>query len=194
MFKGLGNLANIGALMKQAQEMGGKMQALNEELKTKRATGAAGGGLVEVDVNGLSEVLAVRIDPSLVEKGDREMIEDLLPAAFNAAQQKAKQLQCRGDGIAGRRISSPGPARGARAAHGEYTGQQFVVAGLCRCCCRRRLQLERRPSAAVSPPHRGRPFCQADFASSLRIRARLARSPRPTNSSCFVGRISTRLF
>jgi nucleoid-associated protein EbfC len=92
MFKGLGNLANIGALMKQAQEMGGKMQALNEELKTKRATGAAGGGLVEVDVNGLSEVLAVRIDPTLVEKGDREMIEDLLPAAFNAAQQKAKQL------------------------------------------------------------------------------------------------------
>jgi DNA-binding YbaB/EbfC family protein len=92
MFKGLGNLANLGSLMKQAQEMGGKMQALSEELKTKRATGAAGGGLVEVDENGLSEVLAVRIDPSLVEKGDREMIEDLLPAAFNAAQQKAKQL------------------------------------------------------------------------------------------------------
>ena len=92
MFKGLGNLANIGALMKQAQEMGGKMQTIQEELKTKKATGAAGGGLVEVDVNGLSEVLAVRIDPSLVEKGEREMIEDLLPAAFNAAQAKAKQL------------------------------------------------------------------------------------------------------
>ena len=96
MFKGLGNLANIGALMKQAQEMGGKMQALNEELKTKRATGAAGGGLIEVDVNGLSEVLAVRIDPTLVEKQDREMIEDLLPAAFNAAGQKAKQLHAEG--------------------------------------------------------------------------------------------------
>jgi DNA-binding YbaB/EbfC family protein len=92
VFKGLGNLANIGALMKQAQEMGGKMQAVQEELKTKKATGAAGGGLVEVDVNGLSEVMAVRIDPSLVEKGEREMIEDLLPAAFNAAQAKAKQL------------------------------------------------------------------------------------------------------
>jgi DNA-binding YbaB/EbfC family protein len=92
VFKGLGNLANIGALVKQAQEMGGKMQAVQEELKTKKATGAAGGGLVEVDVNGLSEVLAVRIDPSLVEKGEREMIEDLLPAAFNAAQAKAKQL------------------------------------------------------------------------------------------------------
>jgi DNA-binding YbaB/EbfC family protein len=92
VFKGLGNLANIGALMKQAQEMGGKMQAIQADLKTKKATGAAGGGLVEVDVNGLSEVLAVRIDPSLVEKNEREMIEDLLPAAFNAAQAKAKQM------------------------------------------------------------------------------------------------------
>jgi DNA-binding YbaB/EbfC family protein len=92
MFKGLGNLANLGALMKQAQEMGGRMQAMQDELRTKRATGAAGGGLVEVDVNGLAEVLAVRIDPSLVEKGDREMIEDLLPAAFNAAQHKARQM------------------------------------------------------------------------------------------------------
>jgi nucleoid-associated protein EbfC len=92
VFKSLGNLANIGALVKQAQEMSGRMQALQEQLKTKRATGAAGGGLVEVDVNGLGEALAVRIDPSLVEKGEREMIEDLLPAAINAAQVKAKQL------------------------------------------------------------------------------------------------------
>jgi nucleoid-associated protein EbfC len=102
VFKGLGNLANIGTLMKQAQEMGGKMQAIQEELKTKKTTGAAGGGLVEVDVNGLSEVLAVRIDPSLVEKGEREMIEDLLPAAFNAAQAKAKQMHAEAlQGLAG---------------------------------------------------------------------------------------------
>jgi hypothetical protein len=92
MFKALGNLANLGALMKQAQEMGNKMQAMSEELKTKRATGSAGGGLVEVEVNGLAEVVAVRIDPSLIAKQDREMIEDLLPAAFNAAQEKAKRL------------------------------------------------------------------------------------------------------
>jgi nucleoid-associated protein EbfC len=92
VFKSLGNLANLGSLMKQAQEIGGRMQAMQEELRAKRATGAAGGGLVEVEVNGLAEVLAVRIDPTLVEKQDREMIEDLLPAAFNAAQQKAKQM------------------------------------------------------------------------------------------------------
>ena len=92
MFKGLGNIANLGALMKQAQEIGGRMQALQQELKAKRTTGSAGGGLVEVDVNGLAEVLAVRIDPSLVERGEREMIEDLLPAAFSAAQRKAKEM------------------------------------------------------------------------------------------------------
>ena len=92
MFKGLGNLANIGSLLKQAQEMGGKMQQLSEELKAKRVTGSAGAGLIEVDANGIGEVLAVRIDPSLIEKQDRELIEDLLPSAINAARQKAQQL------------------------------------------------------------------------------------------------------
>ncbi len=92
MLKGLGNLADLGNIMKQAQEMGGKMQQLTEELKTKRVVGNAGGGLVEVEANGVGEVLAVRIDPTLMEKQDRELLEDLLPAAFNSAQQKAKQL------------------------------------------------------------------------------------------------------
>ncbi len=92
MFKGLGNLGNLGSLMKQAQEMGGKMEELNEKLKLQRVVGSAGAGLVEVEANGLGGVLAVRIDPSLMEKQDRELLEDLLPAAINAAQQKAKQL------------------------------------------------------------------------------------------------------
>lgn len=89
MFKGLGNLASM---MRQAQQIGGKMQAINDELKTKRVTAATGAGLVEVEANGLGEVLRVKIDPSLVEKGEREMIEDLLPAAINQAVSKAKQL------------------------------------------------------------------------------------------------------
>lgn len=92
MFKGLGNLANLPALIKQAQEMGGKLQQINAELKTKKVTGSAGGGLVEVDANGLGEALAVRIDPTLFEKQDRELLEDLLPSAINSAQQKAKEL------------------------------------------------------------------------------------------------------
>jgi DNA-binding YbaB/EbfC family protein len=92
MFKGLSNLANLGGLMKQAQEMGTKMQQLTEELKLRRVTGSAGAGLVEVEANGVGDVLAVRIDQSLIDKHDRELIEDLLPAAINAVQQKAKEL------------------------------------------------------------------------------------------------------
>lgn len=92
MLKGLSNLANLGQMMKQAQEMGSKMQSIQEELKAKKVTGAAGGGMVEVEANGVGEVLAVRIDPTLREKADWEMVEDLLPAAINAASQNAKLL------------------------------------------------------------------------------------------------------
>ena len=74
---------------------------------------------MEVEVNGLGEVLAVRIDPSLVEKQDREMIEDLLPAAFNAAQQKAKQLARRGDAVDHRRHAAARVAGRAVAVHGQ---------------------------------------------------------------------------
>lgn len=92
MFKGLGGLGNIGSVIKQAQQMSGRLKTINNELRSKRTTGSAGGGLVEVDVNGLAEVLAVRVDQTLIDKGDKEMIEDLLPTAFNAAHQKAKEL------------------------------------------------------------------------------------------------------
>ncbi|MCH8924354.1 MAG: YbaB/EbfC family nucleoid-associated protein [Planctomycetes bacterium] len=92
MFKGLGQLANLGSLLKQAQNIGSQMQGLSEQLKGERATGSAGGGLVEVEVNGLGEVIACRIDADLIAKGDGEMIEDLLPAAFNQAHVRSKQL------------------------------------------------------------------------------------------------------
>ena len=89
MFKGLGN---IGSLMKAAQQMGGKVQQVNERLKAARVTGTAGGGMVEIEANGLGEILRAKIDPTLMESGDRDLLEDLLPAAINQAQQKARQL------------------------------------------------------------------------------------------------------
>lgn len=92
MFKGLGNLANLGSMLKQAQQMGTKLQGISEQLKTQRTSGTAGGGMVSVEVNGVGEVLKCRIDPSLVTAGDRELIEDLLPAAINQAFAKAKDL------------------------------------------------------------------------------------------------------
>ena len=92
MFKGLGNLAQLGSLLKQAQQMGGKLQQLHAELKAKRAEGIAGGGMVKIEVNGAGEVLRCQIDPSLITGGDRELVEDLIPAAANDALAKAKQL------------------------------------------------------------------------------------------------------
>ncbi len=96
MFKGLGNLANISSLIKQAQQMSGKLQQVNEELKTRRVEGGAGGGMVTVEVNGIGEVIRCRIDPSLVSGGDRELIEDLLPAAVNSGPGQSQGVARRG--------------------------------------------------------------------------------------------------
>lgn len=89
MFKGLGN---IGSILRQAQQMGGRMQAIRDRLRAQRVTGTAGGGMVEVEVNGTGDLLKLVIEPSLVDRGEREMIEDLVPAAVNQAQAKARQL------------------------------------------------------------------------------------------------------
>ena len=89
VFKGLGNIAS---LMKNAQAITGKIGDVSNDLKEKRATGTAGGGMVEVEVNGMGQVLKVQIEPSLIEKGEQEMIQDLLPAAINEATAKAKQM------------------------------------------------------------------------------------------------------
>jgi len=89
VFQGLGNLAT---LFKQAQQMGGRLEEISAELKTRRASGSAGGGMVEVEVNGLQEVLSCRIDAGLFEQGDRELVEDLVAAATNQALSKARQM------------------------------------------------------------------------------------------------------
>ncbi|HJN64948.1 MAG TPA: YbaB/EbfC family nucleoid-associated protein [Pirellulales bacterium] len=88
MFKGL---SDLGSMLKQAQAMGSRMKEMNENLRDVRAVGNAGGGLVEVEVNGLGEMLRLSIDPSLLEKQDLELLEDLVPAAANQAQAKAKE-------------------------------------------------------------------------------------------------------
>jgi DNA-binding YbaB/EbfC family protein len=89
LFKGITNLAG---LLKQAQQVGSRLQQVNDELKNRRTTGRAGGGMVEVEVNGLGQVLRLSIDPALVEMKDRELLEDLIPAATNQALTKAKEL------------------------------------------------------------------------------------------------------
>ena len=88
MFKGLANLAQI---MKQAQEAQSRMGELNERLGRLTVEGAAGGGLVKVEMNGHQEMLGCRIDESLLRPEDREMLEDLVVAAANEALRKVKE-------------------------------------------------------------------------------------------------------
>lgn len=89
MFKGLGNIAQ---LLNQARNIGGQMEGVSEELKSKTVIGSAGGDMVKVHANGLGQVLRVEVDEILKDKGDIEMITDLLPAAFNDAFAKSKAL------------------------------------------------------------------------------------------------------
>lgn len=88
MFKGLANLAQI---MKQAQEAQSRMGELKERLGRLTVEGAAGGGLVKIEMNGHQEVLGCRIDDSLLRPEDREMLEDLVVAATNEALRKVKE-------------------------------------------------------------------------------------------------------
>ncbi len=79
----------LGNLMRQAQKMQEEMARAQEELARLDIEGQAGGGLVRVTINGRHEVRRVEIDDSLMSE-DKEMLEDLVAAAFNDAVQKAE--------------------------------------------------------------------------------------------------------
>lgn len=74
----------IGNLMKQAQQLQANVQKAQAEIAALEVTGEAGGGMVKVTINGRHEARRVQIDPS-VPLDDREMVEDLVAAAFNDA-------------------------------------------------------------------------------------------------------------
>lgn len=80
---------NIGQLMKQAQAMQDNMRRMQEQLASVEVEGQAGSGVVKVVMTCKHEVRRVAIDPSVAGE-DREMLEDLLVAAFNDAAQKVE--------------------------------------------------------------------------------------------------------
>ncbi|QDU98631.1 YbaB/EbfC family nucleoid-associated protein [Lignipirellula cremea] len=88
MFKGIANLAN---LMRMGQQMGPRFEQMQEQLKQQRSVGSAGGGMVEVTVNGLAEVQRVKIDPKLIAQNDAEMLETLVAAAVNQALASSRE-------------------------------------------------------------------------------------------------------
>jgi DNA-binding YbaB/EbfC family protein len=80
---------NIGQLMKQAQQMQENMRRMQEQLGTLEVEGQSGAGMVKVQITCKHEVKRVSIDPSLFGD-DREMLEDLVAAAFNDASRRVE--------------------------------------------------------------------------------------------------------
>ena len=85
-------MKNMFDIMKQAQQLQSRMQSLQAELETAEVEGRAGGGLVAVVMSGKGEVKKVSIDPSLMQEGEREVLEDLIVAASADAKAKAEAL------------------------------------------------------------------------------------------------------
>ncbi|MGH8258898.1 MAG: YbaB/EbfC family nucleoid-associated protein [Steroidobacteraceae bacterium] len=83
---------NFNNLMKQAQAMQANMQKAQAELASLEVVGESGGGMVKVTVNGRHEAKRVQIEPAVLGGEDREMLEDLLTAAFNDAVHKLEAL------------------------------------------------------------------------------------------------------
>jgi nucleoid-associated protein EbfC len=86
-------MRDIMKILQQAQEMQGRMQKMQEELQQMTLTGTAGGGMVTVEVNGIGQVKRVKIDPSVVNPADTEMLEDLVSVAIADAQRKSQERQ-----------------------------------------------------------------------------------------------------
>lgn len=77
-------------MMKQAQDIQGRMQKMQEELAALAFEGQSGAGMVKVTLNGKGEMNSVRIDPSLLKPGEAEMLEDLILAAHQDARAKVE--------------------------------------------------------------------------------------------------------
>lgn len=81
-------MMNIQGIMKQAQAMQKKMEEEQAKLAQEEVEGTSGGGMVKVILNGKFEMKKLHIDPSLADKDETEILEDLIVAAYNDAKSK----------------------------------------------------------------------------------------------------------
>ncbi|CAL4323122.1 YbaB/EbfC family nucleoid-associated protein [Buchnera aphidicola] len=82
---------NLGNLMQQAQKMQEKMNQAKNEIAIMKVTGESGAGLVKITINGKYNCTKIDIDPILIKKNDKEILEDLIVAAFNDANRKINE-------------------------------------------------------------------------------------------------------
>lgn len=84
-------MKNLNQMMKQAQQLQQRMAEMQEKLNQSEMTGSSGAGLVQVTMNGKGEVKSLKIDPSLVDPKEVEVLEDLIIAACNDTKGKIEQ-------------------------------------------------------------------------------------------------------
>ena len=85
-------MTNFQQILQMGQQMQARMSELQTELKKQTVTTSSGGGMVTVTADGRGNVKEVKIDPTVVDPSDVEMLEDLVVAAVSDAQQRARQL------------------------------------------------------------------------------------------------------
>jgi nucleoid-associated protein EbfC len=82
---------NIQKMMKQAQQMQSRLAEMQEKLGEEEEEGSSGGGMVTILLNGKSELKRIHIDKSLLNPDEKEMLEDLIVAAFNEAKNRMEK-------------------------------------------------------------------------------------------------------
>ena len=90
MLKGFGGFGDMGKMMQAAQDMQEKMAKVQEDLATITVTGESGAGLVKATATAKGDLTALDIDPSIFVASEKEVVEDLILAAINDAQRRAK--------------------------------------------------------------------------------------------------------
>ena len=81
---------NLQQILQMGQQLQAKIAEIQERLESQKITASAGGGMVNATVDGKGSVKGLSIDPTVVDPGDVEMLEDLVLAALSEAQNKAR--------------------------------------------------------------------------------------------------------
>ncbi len=92
MASGFGGMGNMGNLLKQAQEMQAKLARVQEEMAQKTVEATSGGGMVKVTVNGQLSLSSIKIDATVVNPEEIDMLQDLILAAVNEGVRRAREM------------------------------------------------------------------------------------------------------
>lgn len=86
------SFGNLGKMMKQAQKIQQEVTKLQEQLRDRVVEASAGGGAVEVKINGKQEMVGITLKPEIVDPEDIEMLQDLIQAAVNEGVKKSQDM------------------------------------------------------------------------------------------------------